>query len=102
MKPNILTPMPAAIVLAAGALLCAPAAAADTGTFLDELQTNGVWLPDKNADQVIDAGYGVCGELRDGVSVLDEMSRVESLYRFGQGTLFVSAATTHLCPDFAG
>lgn len=101
MKPSTYALVPSAIALAAGVLLCAPVAAADTGTFLDELQTNGVWLPDKNLDQVIDAGYGVCGDLRNGMPVLDEMSRVESLYRFDQGTLFVSAATTHLCPDFA-
>jgi hypothetical protein len=30
------------------------------------------------------------------------MTAVEQAYSFGQGTLFVSAATTHLCPDFAG
>jgi hypothetical protein len=94
----------AATVISCGAtiLICAPSAAADTGTFLEELHTNNVWLPDKNAGEVVDAGYRTCADLRGGVSVLDEMSRVEELYRFGQGTLFVSAASTHLCPDFAG
>lgn len=92
----------AVITCGAGAVIYAPAASADPGTFLEELHINNVWLPGKNAGEVIDAGYGVCTDLRGGVSVLDEMSRVEQFYQFPQGTLFVSAATTHLCPDFAG
>jgi hypothetical protein len=31
-----------------------------------------------------------------------QTSAVEQTYHFSQGTLFVSAATTNLCPDFAG
>ena len=49
----------------------------------------------------ITAGYLTCDHLRAGVSVLDEISAVEWAYQFDQGTLFVSAATTNLCPDFA-
>lgn len=92
----------AALSCIACALVCAPSAAADQATFLDELGVNDAWLPGKNADEVIAAGHAACADLRGGVSVLDEMGRVESLYQFQQGTLFVSAATTHLCPDFAG
>ncbi|UXA20338.1 DUF732 domain-containing protein [Mycobacterium sp. SMC-4] len=87
---------------AVGGLVSTSTADADPATFLDELSTNDVWLPGKDAVEVVDAGYAACAELSDGVSVLDEMSRVEALHRFQQGTLFVSAATTHLCPDFAG
>jgi hypothetical protein len=45
----------------------------------------------------------VCDQLRSGVSVLDEMTAAEQEFQLasGQGTLFVSAATTNLCPDFA-
>ena len=59
-------------------------------------------LPGKTAQQTVDAGYATCAELKGGVSVLDEMSAVEAKYQFAQGTLFVSASTTNLCPDFAG
>jgi Protein of unknown function (DUF732) len=51
--------------------------------------------------EVIDAGYQTCSELKGGTSVLDEMTDLEQRYHVDQGTLFVSAATTHLCPDFA-
>ena len=87
--------------LSAAVLTCAPIAAASTGSFLDELSTNNVWLPQKTSAEVIDAGYQTCSELKGGTSVLDEMTAVEQRYSFDQGTLFVSAATTHLCPDFA-
>jgi hypothetical protein len=87
--------------LSAAVLACAPIAAASTGSFLDELNTNNVWLPQKTSAEVIDAGYQTCSELKEGTSVLDAMTAVEQRYHFDQGTLFVSAATTHLCPDFA-
>jgi Protein of unknown function (DUF732) len=83
-------------------VLCAPIAAADPGSFLDELSTNGVSLPGKTAPEVVAAGVETCAQLRSGASVLDEMDAVEHEYQFSQGTLFVSAATTNLCPDFAG
>lgn len=100
--PNVHALVTAMIACGAGVLMYAPAATADPGTFLDELTTNSVWLPGKSADEVVSAGFDTCADLRSGVSVLDEMSLVERLYQFQQGTLFVSAATTHLCPDFAG
>ena len=100
--PKMCAVVTAAIACGAGVMMCAPAATADPGTFLEELTINNAWLPGKNAEQVIAAGYGACADLRSGVPVLDEMSRVEQLYQFQQGTLFVSAASTHLCPDFAG
>lgn len=50
---------------------------------------------------MVAAGYATCDHLRSGTSVLDEMSAVEQTYHFDQGTLFVSAATTNLCPNFA-
>ncbi|MCV7423028.1 DUF732 domain-containing protein [Mycobacterium yunnanensis] len=83
-------------------MACAPTAAADPGSFLDELTINDAWLPGRSAEEVVAAGYTTCDELRSGVSVLDEMSNVESRYLFDQGTLFVSASSTNLCPDFAG
>jgi hypothetical protein len=88
---------------AAAALVCAPIAAATTAEdqFLDELNTLNVTLPDKAPNDVIAAGYTTCADLRRGTSVLDEMSAVEQMYHFNQGTLFVSAATTNICPDFA-
>nr|WP_232541493.1 DUF732 domain-containing protein [Nocardia bovistercoris] len=78
-------------------------AAADAGAeaaFLDEIGVNGAGLPGKSASEMVTAGYLTCGHLRGGVSVLDEISAVEGAYKFNQGTLFVSAATTNLCPDF--
>ena len=88
--------------VSAAALACAPIAAA-TGEdqFLDELNTLNVTLPGKTPSEVIAAGHTTCAELRSGTSVLDEMSAVEHTYQFTRGTLFGSAATTNLCPDFA-
>jgi hypothetical protein len=92
----------AAAAATAVGVLCAPTAAADQGNFLDELSTNGVSLPGKTGPETVAAGFEACGQLRSGTSVLDEMDAVEQKYHFSQGTLFVSAATTNLCPDFAG
>ena len=100
--PKVHALLTAVIACGAGVMMCAPAAGADPGSFLEELTINNAWLPGKNAEQVVAAGYGACADLRSGVPVLDEMSRVEQLYQFQQGTLFVSASTTNLCPDFAG
>ena len=71
--------------------------------FLDELATLNVYIPDANGAATVAAGNQVCDELRAGTSVLDEMARAEETFQLpsGQGTLFVSAATTNLCPDFA-
>ncbi|MFC8042857.1 DUF732 domain-containing protein [Nocardia sp. NPDC057353] len=81
-------------------------ASADIGpaetSFLEEIGINNATLPGRSADDMVAAGYLACGNLRAGVSVLDEISAVEQAYHFDQGTLFVSAATTNLCPDFAG
>jgi len=70
---------------------------------LDELATLNIVLPQATPAQTVQAGYRSCDELRSGTTVLDEMAAVESRYQLppGQGTLFVSAATTNLCPDFA-
>lgn len=78
------------------------ATSSDASPFLDELRANNVSLPGKTPAETIAAGNAACADLRSGVSVLDEMSAVEKRYAFNQGTLFVSAATTNLCPDFAG
>ncbi len=102
MKANLRVVALAAGASIVAAMMCAPVAAATPESFLDELHTNNVWLPNKTPDEVIGAGYATCGHLRGGTSVLDEMSAVEQTYQFHQGTLFVSAATTNLCPDFAG
>jgi Protein of unknown function (DUF732) len=102
MKPNLRILMVAAGASIVAAIVCAPAAAASPESFLDELHINNVWLPNKTPGEVVGAGYATCGHLRGGTSVLDEMSAVEQAYNFNQGTLFVSAATTNLCPDFAG
>lgn len=104
---NHLRTVVAATALAVAALGGTVAtAAADTGSaevaFLEEIGINNATLPGKTADEMVVAGYQVCGHLRAGGSVLDEMSAVEQAYGFGQGALFVSAATTNLCPDFAG
>ena len=79
------------------------ASAGPNDVFLDELATLNVYIPEANAADTVAAGNQVCNELRGGTSVLDEMSRAEETLRLpsGQGTLFVSAATTNLCPDFA-
>ena len=93
----------AAVALAAVALAAAPTAVADPASdFLNELSINGVSLPGKTPSQTVAAGYEACSALRGGTSVLDEMSAVEQRYGISQGTLFVSAATTNLCPNFAG
>lgn len=96
---------PTAFALTIAALAAAPVASAEPrDQFLDELATLNVFLPSANRPETVGAGYRTCEELRNGVSVLDEMAAVEQMYQLapGQGTLFVSAATTNLCPDFAG
>lgn len=85
-------------VIGGGTALAAGAEA----QFLDEITINNAVLPGKTAPEMVAAGYQTCDHLRSGVSVLDEMSAVERIYHFNQGTLFVSAATTNLCPNFAG
>ena len=93
-----------AIVLATSSMAVAPMASAEPrDAFLDELGWTGVVLPGLTPDETVAAGYNACDQLRQGTSVLDAMSAVESTYQIpmGQGTLFVSAATTNLCPDFA-
>jgi hypothetical protein len=60
-----------------------------------------VWLPGTAPEEVVAAGYRTCVDLTSGISVLDEMRAVEQRYQFDQGTLFVSAATTSLCPNFS-
>jgi hypothetical protein len=77
------------------------ATSSDASPFLDQLRANNVSLPGKTPAETLAAGNAACADLRSGVSVLDEMSAVEKRYGFNQGTLFVSAATTNLCPDFA-
>lgn len=95
---------PAAVALTVAALAAAPVASAEPRDgFLDELATLNVSLPGANQADTVAAGYRVCDDLRGGTSVLDEMSNSEDIFQLpsGQGTLFVSAATTNLCPDFA-
>ena len=91
--------------LTIAALVTAPvAAAAPRDQFLDELAALNIVLPGANQADTVGAGYHTCDDLRNGGSVLDEMAAAERMYHLvpGQGTLFVSAATTNLCPDFAG
>src|SRR5882762_4305349 len=91
-----------AVALTAAALMLEPVAVASPeGQFVDEITTINATLPGKTPDQMVAAGYRACADLRNGTSVLDEMSAVERRYNFNQGTSFVSAATTNLCPDFA-
>jgi len=95
---------PVALAVTLAALAGAPVASAEPpDMFLDELATLNVYIPGANAADTVGAGNQVCDELRGGASVLDEMSQAEEIFRLpsGQGTLFVSAATTNLCPDFA-
>lgn len=96
----------AATFIALGsAVIGSAAATADPGTaeaaFVDEISLNNATLPGRSTAEMITAGYLTCDHLRAGVPVLEEISAVERAYQFGQGTLFVSAATTNLCPNFA-
>lgn len=88
-----------------GAVGGTAAATTDVGTaeaaFVDEISSNNATLPGRTTAEMITAGYATCDHLRAGVSVLDEVSAVERAYQFSQGTLFVSAVTTNLCPNFA-
>jgi uncharacterized protein DUF732 len=96
---------PVACAVAVAALAAAPIASADAASsFLDELGTLNISLPGKTPAQTVAAGYDSCARLKTNPSVLDEMAGVEQRYGLptGQGTLFVSAATTNLCPNFAG
>ncbi|MFJ1455200.1 DUF732 domain-containing protein [Nocardia sp. N2S4-5] len=102
-------PFAIACIAALAALGCAvggtAAATTDIGTaeaaFVDEITLNNATLPGRSTAEMITAGHATCDHLRAGVSVLDEESAVERAYQFSQGTLFVSAATTNLCPNFA-
>jgi hypothetical protein len=92
----------AAVAMAVTALITAPAAVANTeAQFLDELNTDGATLPGKTPSEMVAADCATCEHLRVGTSVLDEMNAVNHTYRFNQGTIFVSGATTNLCPNFA-
>ena len=91
--------------LGAGMINGGTAFAADNSAaaqFLDEITINNATLPQKSADEMVAAGYATCADLSRGVSVLDEIDTVQQKYQFDQGVLFVSASTTHLCPNFAG
>lgn len=95
--------IPVALVLTAAALGFAPiASASPEDSFMDELRSTNAQPPNMQYREIVSAGYQTCSDLRSGTSVLDEMTAVENTYHFNQGTLFVSAATTNLCPDFAG
>lgn len=103
MKKSMMFTAVAPMAATAVVLLFAPiAGATGDGSFLDELSTNHVSLPGKTPAEVVAAGYATCNHIRSGTSVLDEMDAVEKAYHMNQGTLFVSAATTHLCPDAPG
>jgi len=94
-----------ALALMIAALVTAPVASAEPrDQFLAELADLNVFLPGANSADTVSAGYDTCDHLRNGASVLDTMAAAERMYQLapGQGTLFVSAATTNLCPDFAG
>lgn len=102
MKRISATAVTFAVASIAVAMMLAPVAPASSdGQFLDEITTINATLPGKTPAQMVAAGYAACAELRNGTSVLDEMSAVERRYHFDQGSSFVSAATTNLCPDFA-
>lgn len=95
----------AAAAAAALATVAAPVASAEPRDgFLDELATLNIVLPGATVADTVGAGYHTCDLLRSGTTVLDAMDAAEHDYMLppGQGTLFVSAATTNLCPDFAG
>ncbi|MGN2637772.1 DUF732 domain-containing protein [Nocardia takedensis] len=95
----------ATIVALGSAVIGGAVATADAGaegTFLEQISLTDATLPGKTPAEMVTAGYATCAHLRGGVTVLDEIAAVEQVYQFGQGTLFVSAATTNLCPDFAG
>ncbi|MGK2881528.1 MAG: DUF732 domain-containing protein [Mycobacterium sp.] len=97
--------VPAVLALGfAAALATAPLAAADASDFLDELSINGVSVPGMTSEQIVSAGQGVCSNLSNGASILDEMDSIEQGLGLapGMGALFVSASTTNLCPGFAG
>ncbi|MFE9581005.1 DUF732 domain-containing protein [Nocardia sp. NPDC006044] len=88
------------VALGGAAVATADAGSAESA-FVDEISLNNATLPGRSTTEMINAGYATCDHLRAGVPVLDEISAVERAYQFGQGTLFVSAATTNLCPSFA-
>lgn len=95
---------PVALAVTLAALATAPIASAEPrDMFLDELATLNIPLIGGTQADTVGAGYHVCDDLRSGASVLDEMDAAEQNFQLasGQGTLFVSAATTNLCPDFA-
>jgi hypothetical protein len=103
MKSRLSVAASTILALTAGAVIFAPVAAANgDGQFIEQLALTDATLPGKTPEEMVAAGYATCAHLRGGVPVLDEMSAVETTYQFNQGTLFVSAATTNLCPDFAG
>ncbi|GAB3038925.1 DUF732 domain-containing protein [Mycobacterium bourgelatii] len=87
---------------AAAAVVCAPGASADGNGFLNELRATESQLPGKTAAEMVTAGYFTCGNLRRGALVPDEINAVEQRYGIPDGTAFVNAAITNLCPDFAG
>lgn len=90
---------------AALAIVAAPVASAEPRDgFLDELATLNIVLPGTTIADTVGAGYHACDLLRSGTTVLDAIDAAEHDYMLppGQGALIVSAATTNLCPDFAG
>lgn len=102
MKSIVRIVAPGLAALAAGAVVCAPGASADGNGFLNELRATDSQLPGKTAAEMVAAGYFTCSNLRRGASVTDETGAVEQRYGIPDGTSFVTAATTNICPDFAG
>ncbi len=111
LRANVVVVSLAVVVLGAAVAGCDPTTGPRTAeaaeisaveaSFLEEIKINDATLPGKSAKEMVAAGHATCEHLRGGVSVLDETTAVEQTYQFDHGPLFVSAATTNLCPDFA-
>ncbi|MGE2689632.1 DUF732 domain-containing protein [Mycolicibacterium pulveris] len=94
----------AGLVLAgitASALLCAPiAGAAPEDTFLEVLDEAGVTWPGATAENMIEAGHGVCQDWANGATLDGEIAGLtEHLDPHSAGVL-IGAATAAFCPEY--
>jgi hypothetical protein len=101
MKPGHV--VSAAVTVAAVALACAPiASAAPEDDFLQYIANNGITWPAGKDQQVIDTGYAVCTDWKNGATFGQEAQDLKDTTGWDDHKIgtFVGAATGAFCPQY--